>query len=182
MTKFVREQLNQIQELNEDVFFTYLDFPSSKFIKRLIDKKFKYVWVVGHFIRDQRYDSEIKESPWFDLTLPLTQSNLSRKVKVRSMDVKLDFVVSTDEFLELLKNEEFIQTAGIRCIQMNKLPPSYFVFEKFQEKGLLKQLKKIDMNFFVDFPGNDYGRLYCSRKDWLEALLADDSIDWDYLP
>lgn len=179
---FSKKELNIVQDLGNGFFFTWLDFPSSKFLPRVLDESYKYVWVIKHFVKDMRSVDLIDLNPWFDLKVPLHSLGSCREVKVRDMDLSLDFIVETQDFLDILKDDFFHKSAGIRCIQMNILPPNYFSFDKFKGHTLFKELEKIEAKIFADFSGSDYGRLYSSDRSLLESILNDPSIDLVNLP
>ncbi|RUO31142.1 hypothetical protein [Aliidiomarina soli] len=178
----LKEKINKISDVEDGFCLTVLDFPSSKSLKYFLDDSYRYVWVIRHFIHDMRGYQAEKKDPWFDLCLPLSAVTEPNKVKVRDMGVSFDFIMSTGEFKEALKNESFHRSAGIRCVQMNSLPPHYFKLNEFKGKELFKQLSMIDTNFLADFPGSDYGRIFHSKKDVMEKFLHNPSIDLNNLP
>jgi hypothetical protein len=179
---FSKNKLNEIQDLENGFFLTVLDFPTSKLLKHFIDKSYKYVWVIKHFIHDPRPMKNRGGNPWFDISVPVFANGEAVSVKVKNMGVSFDFIVSTEQFSALLEEDDFHKTAGIRCIQMNNLPPDYFNLDKFKGNDLFKELKKMDMNFFADFPGTDYGRFYSTRRIGIERMLENPAIDLANLP
>lgn len=179
---FSKDYLNEIQDIGNGFFLTILDFPSSKLLKNLIDHSYQYVWVIKHFIHDPRSIKDREENPWFDIDMPIYANGKAVNVKVKNMGIAYDFIVSTKQFSEMLEDEGFHKTAGIRCVQMNNLPPDYFNFDKFKGESLFKELKKMDVNFFADFPGTDYGRFYSTKRTDMERLLENPAIDLANLP
>lgn len=177
------DNLNKISDVSEGFFLSVLDFPSSRSLPYFLDRSYRYVWVIKHFIHDPRSFEKRDKEPWFNVNLPLSAVGELENVKVRDMEVCFDFIVSTEQFMEILKDESFHKSAGIRCVQMNNLPPDYFCFDKIAKgKGLFRELRKIDTNFFATFNKMDYGVIFHSRKDVLESFLNDPDIDLANLP
>ncbi|GLR18230.1 hypothetical protein [Portibacter lacus] len=170
MDKELIENINSIKKTGDDRYRIILDFASVKLVQYLISNDYKYVWIYNHCLSNP--------SSWKNRSLPILDSK--PEIKIKSKNVKFDFIIETNEFVKLLPE----WGNGIQMIQMNKMPPDYFEPDKIRGKQRYQILKNdCDYLFELYIPSaTDYGTLISPNVKYLENLLNSPEINWNNLP
>jgi hypothetical protein len=149
-------EVNVIKEIHPGVFWSLLEYPTSRMLSSILDDSYRYVWCHNHIVGDYT---------WKTFSLPLFSDNVAHEV--RSRIVRFDFITSTEAFRRILPQLE----AGIHVIQLNQLPPDYFDLDQIHGKTKYDLLWQCDWLFEFDVPGNDYGQIATPNKHFLSGLL-----------
>ena len=149
---------NQIEEIFKGFYRVILDFPDKSILFKVLDKSYKYVWVVEHI------ENGIE---WDNYNHTLYGVKLFQNIKVRNL--KLEFLMETEQFLNYIP--EINQS--VKLLQTNIVPPYYLELSKFHGKSKYDLLKaKVDFLFELDLPGaTDYSPIISPNLGYLENLL-----------
>ncbi|MEP2447609.1 MAG: hypothetical protein ABJI69_10295 [Balneola sp.] len=166
----LQENINTIREIASGRFRIILDFATVRIVKHLLREDYKYVWVNDHFVGTR--------SNWKEYELPILPTMENKKTLTRTL--RYDFIMETSEFEKLLPD----WNAGIKLIQMNKIPPDYLDLNKITGNKRYELLRdECDFLFEVEIPSaRDYGVLLSNDRDYLQSLLDRPEINWDDLP
>jgi len=138
-------EVHKIKEIHPSVFWMLLDFPTSKLLPFLLSDEYQYVWCHNHIVGNYSWD---------EYRLPLFQDKVAYDVVSRI--VSFDFIVSTEQFKEILPKLD----AGVHVVQLNKMPPDYFDLDRVKGKERYRLLAECDWLFEFDVPRNCF-RIYC---------------------
>jgi len=160
-------EVHKIKEIHPSVFWMLLDFPTSKLLPFLLSDEYQYVWCHNHIVGNYSWD---------EYRLPLFQDKVAYDVVSRI--VSFDFIVSTEQFKEILPKLD----AGVHVVQLNKMPPDYFDLDRVKGKERYRLLAECDWLFEFDVPGNDYGQIASPSEELLQNLLQNPAVDLSELP
>jgi hypothetical protein len=152
-------ECNKIIELYKGHFQLILDFPDKSVLNKIIDRRYKFVWLFEH-IEDAIEWSEYSHSLYgiFDDT-----------VRIRTRNIKMEVLINTEDFLKYVPSI----SQSLKIIQTNIEPPYYLNLENLYGKGRYDLLKsKIDYLFELEIPGaTDYSPIISPNREYLESLL-----------
>lgn len=152
--------INKIKEIHQGHYYVLLDFPTLDLLCYLLDESYKYVWVVNY---------NMLSCEWSKDSYHLLGESI-KDVQIRNM--KLDFLVSTSEFVKWIPNIK----SNLHILQVNKIPPYYLEMKRITGKTKYDLLKKdADYLFEINLPtsciSSDYTEIVSSNLSFLKKLL-----------
>ena len=153
-------EINKITEIYPGHYSMLLDFPTLDLLEDILDKSYKYVWVVNYVLQG---------CDWSNNSYHLFNES-TKNVQIKNL--KLDFIMDTLEFIEwipCIKN-------NLHILQVNKIPPYYLDLSRMNGKTKYDLLKKdTDYLFDINLPyssiSSDYVELVSPDLSFLKALL-----------
>lgn len=153
-------KVNRITEIYSGHYNVVLDFPTLDLLEDILDKSYKYVWVVNYGLQG---------CDWSNNSYHLFDESI-KNVQIKNLN--LDFIMDTLEFIKwipCIKN-------NIHILQVNKIPPYYLDLGRMTGKTKYDLLKKdADYLFDINLPyssiSSDYVEIVSPNISFLKSLL-----------
>ena len=149
-------ETNRIEQIAPGVYWLLLWCPESGLLRELLDPKKPYVLC---------WNFNIGNYAWADFALPLL--NPREPIKVLSRMANFDFIMPTEQFLEILPRLK----PAIKAVQLDKMPPDYLDMNRIKGKQLYRILDECGWHVLLDTPANDYGRILSPNRTVLERAM-----------
>lgn len=152
--------INEITEIDEEIFEAILDFPDEKkLVNLLIDRNLPLVLLI---------DVQIGNFSWQNF-------NISGFERIEGMcrSITGDFLVSTDTFICLCETLSWKY-----AIQLKNRPPDYFDFNKIKGKQRYQILRKCGFHFILESQpcGGDYALVITQSRLLLQRVIDETTI------
>ena len=150
-------ETHTIKQLQQGVYWTLLEWPTSELLPALLRDTHRYVWCHNH---------EVGNFTWRPFVLPLALDTCPQPVISRL--ARFDFILPVTDFLRVLPQLH----RGIHVVQLNRLPADYLDLDRIKGPERYRLLSEAEWLFEFNVPGNDYGELASCDRTLLETAIA----------